>query len=53
MANCTILKQFNLQVKFQNLLIWILSFLVVTVMGCHKYFILIVKAISLSVNLLI
>ena len=33
--------------------IWILSFLVVTVTGGHKYFISIVKAISISVNLLI
>jgi len=53
MKNCTILKQFNLQVKFLHLLIWILSFLVVTVMGGHKYFISIVKSISISVNLLI
>ena len=53
MKNCTILKQFNLQVKLLHLLIWILSFLVVTVTGGHKYFISIVKAISISVNLLI
>ena len=51
--NCTILKQFNLQVKFLHLLMWILSFWVVTVTGGHKYFISIVKAISISVNLLI
>lgn len=37
----------------EYLLIWILSFLVVTVTGGHKYFISIVKAISISVNLLI
>ena len=37
----------------KHLLIWILSFLVVTVMGGRKYFISIVKAISISVNLLI
>lgn len=51
--NCTILKQFNLQVKFLHLLIWILSFWVITVTGGHKYFISIVKTISISVNLLI
>ncbi len=34
------------EVKFLHLLIWILSFLVVTVTGGHKYFISIVKAIK-------